>query len=191
MWHDQVGRSCLASSAPQLHRSLVQLLYSDRKPGEVGTRQIMAELITGLFGLNFTVEEGNTALEWKAPLGSMTAVRQIASPQPAVELSSRDPLFGNHCSHQMVKSLVMGPPDEAEESRVDFIRQAHRSRRFKKFVIELTGVLSDFFWIFAHGSNLFLQFRDLEESKFSAPAVPGGMTAGVEFEAMYYVVSRL
>lgn len=148
----------------------------------------MCEIICGLFDL--TLPKLNTQLDWSAPLGSLPTTSTDLT-QAAVIRTSKDRLFSSHPAHELAKQLLMGPEDEAEASRVDFIRQAHRSRRFKKFVLELTGLLSDYFWIFAHSNNTFLVFVDLDEDKFAAPQVPGGMTAGVEFEAMHYAVSLI
>lgn len=148
----------------------------------------MCEIFCGLFDLNLA--SFNTQLDWSASLGSLSTV-PTDLPQPAVIRTSKDRLFSSHPTFELAKQLLMGPEDEAEASRVDFIRQAHRSRRFKKFVVELTGLLSDYFWIFAHSQNTFLVFAELDEDKFAAPQVPGGMTAGVEFEAMHYAVSVL
>jgi len=49
-------------------------------------------------------------------------------------------------AHALVRSLVIGPPNEKEEARPDFIKQAHRKRSFKVWMDEMIRTLSDYFW---------------------------------------------
>lgn len=48
--------------------------------------------------------------------------------------------------HEMVLSLVMGPPNEKEEAKVDFAKGMVRPRIFKTWVGELNDTVRDFFW---------------------------------------------
>lgn len=49
-------------------------------------------------------------------------------------------------THRFVYSLMLGPPNEKEEAKVDFIQQAHHPRPFKIWVTELSDCVRDYFW---------------------------------------------
>ena len=46
----------------------------------------------------------------------------------------------------------------------------------------------DYFWVFCHPSNVIWNLDDTDEARVEKPRAPGGMTGGVEFEAMSYLV---
>ena len=48
--------------------------------------------------------------------------------------------------HEMVLSLVIGPPNEKHEAKVDFAKSMVRPRRLKTWVTELADTVRDFFW---------------------------------------------
>jgi hypothetical protein len=87
-------------------------------------------------------------------------------------------------AHGLVRSLLLGPPNEKEEAKHDFIRLSHGKRPYKLWMEEIIGVLSDYFWIFCHAGNTYWRLQNIEQDKVEEPKVPGGMTGGVEFEAM-------
>lgn len=87
-------------------------------------------------------------------------------------------------AHALVRSLVLGPPNEREEAKHDFIQRSHVQRLYKAWMEEIIGTLSDYFWVFCHSGNTYWRLENLEQDKVEAPKVPGGMTGGVEFEAM-------
>ena len=91
--------------------------------------------------------------------------------------------------HTVVKALMIGPPDEKEEAKHDFIKNSHRPRQYKRWISEIVSMLSDFFWIFCHAQNPYKDFTKIDQQKMAAPMVPGGQTGGVEYEAMGYAVS--
>lgn len=78
--------------------------------------------------------------------------------------------------------------DPIEEAKVDFITASHASRPFKTFVSELLNINRDYFWVFCH-SNRFWALQEINVDQVECPKVPGGMTGGVEFEAMGYLTS--
>ncbi|KAI5481888.1 hypothetical protein MNV49_000165 [Pseudohyphozyma bogoriensis] len=93
-------------------------------------------------------------------------------------------------AHELVWSLMLGPPNEKEEAKVDFIQEAHRPRIFKTWVTEIQDCVRDYFWIFCHAQNIFWCYERLNPEQIEAPKVPGGMTGGVEFEAMEYATAH-
>lgn len=49
-------------------------------------------------------------------------------------------------AYGLVKSLVIGPPNEKEEAQVYFIKSTRKNRVYKLWMDEIIGVLSDYFW---------------------------------------------
>lgn len=45
-------------------------------------------------------------------------------------------------------------------------------------------LVANIFRIFCHSNNTYWRLENLEEDKVEEPKVPGGMTGGVEYEAM-------
>jgi hypothetical protein len=76
-------------------------------------------------------------------------------------------------------------PIEAHE----FIDALHKPRVYKTYLQELSDVCRDYFWVFCHPNNTVWTLADVDEAKVEKPRAPGGMTGGVEFEAMGYMVS--
>lgn len=56
-------------------------------------------------------------------------------------------------AHRFVTSLMEGPPNEAEESKVDFIQAAHKPRIFKAWVKEIADCVRDYFWCVRSSSS--------------------------------------
>lgn len=50
-------------------------------------------------------------------------------------------------------------------------------------------VCRDYFWVFCHPNNTIWVLKETDEVRVEKPRAPGGMTGGVEFEAMSYFVS--
>ena len=46
----------------------------------------------------------------------------------------------------------------------------------------------DYFWVFCHPQNSIWHLELTDQAKVERPKAPGGMTGGVEFEAMGYLV---
>ena len=64
-------------------------------------------------------------------------------------------------------------------------------RIFKTYLQELSDICRDYFWVFCHSKNTIWNLYDTNEVKVEKPRAPGGMTGGVEFEAMGYMVTPL
>lgn len=179
----QAGRHALATSGVEPFRALVDLLYSEKKPGDIPARQLIVEMLLGIFSIypdNTPCPMPVDDSSWGCPLAfNGLYVQQLEEPPYATEAAAG---AANHTSHDLVKSLVQGPPDEKHVRQVTWLASTHRSRPYKRWVQELTGTISDFFWIFCHSQNLIPSF-DLSLSA-PGPQVPGGMTDGVEAIAM-------
>ncbi|SJX61006.1 uncharacterized protein SRS1_12194 [Sporisorium reilianum f. sp. reilianum] len=154
----EVGRAALASQAPRPFRPLVELLFSDKKPGDLATRKLMVDMLAILLDLQLPAHQAHA-----------------------------------HSSLNYLLALLHNPADPARDSVVDFIKQTHTLRPFKTYVLEVSCVCRDYFWIFCHSQNLFWRFDELHDriDAIRGPKVPSGMTGGVEFEAMAYVTAHL
>ena len=67
----------------------------------------------------------------------------------------------------------------------------HIPRIYKTYLQELSDVCRDYFWVFCHPNNMIWELDQTDEAKVEKPRAPGGMTGGVEFEAMSYMVSLI
>uniref|UniRef100_V5EWX3 Formin GTPase-binding domain-containing protein n=1 Tax=Kalmanozyma brasiliensis (strain GHG001) TaxID=1365824 RepID=V5EWX3_KALBG len=154
----EVGRNALASQAPRPFRQLADLLFSEKKPGDLGTRKLMIELLSILLDLQLPASHSHS-----------------------------------HSSLNYLIELLQNPSDPAKDSVVDFIKQTHAPRPFKAYVVEISCVCRDYFWIFCHSQNFYWRFDELSDKidSIKGPKVPGGMTGGVEFEAMAYLTVHL
>ncbi|KAN0065619.1 hypothetical protein ACQY0O_000745 [Thecaphora frezii] len=151
----EVGRGALQQRAPTPFKELVDLLFSEKKPGELPTRKLMVDLIALVMDLQLpaTVHSASSSLNF-------------------------------------LLQLMQNPADPAKEQVVDFIKQTHTPRPFKVYLTELASICRDYFWIFCHAQNRFWRFEDLDVETIKCPKVPGGMTGGVEFEAMGYLTTH-
>jgi hypothetical protein len=99
-------------------------------------------------------------------------------------------------AYSLVRSLLLTPaPPKAEDPSApltphEFIEDLHRPRIYKTYLQELSDVCRDYFWIFCHPNNTIWNLADVDEARVEKPRAPGGMTGGVEFEAMGYMVRR-
>ena len=154
----EVGRDALASQAPRPFRQLVELLFSDKKPGDLSTRKLLIELLAILLDLQLPASQAHS-----------------------------------HSTLNYLLSLLQNPADPAKEQVVDFIKQTHAPRPFKTYIVEVASICRDYFWIFCHSQNLYWRFDELVDriDSIQGPKVPGGMTGGVEFEAMAYLTVHL
>jgi hypothetical protein len=83
------------------------------------------------------------------------------------------------------------PPSESPGIPIsphEFIESLHIPRVYKSYLQELSDVCRDYFWVFCHPSNTIWVLSETNESSVERPRAPGGMTGGVEFEAMQYFV---
>lgn len=186
------GCNALRSCSPTPYPQLVSLLYSDKKPGEVATRQLIVEMLAALFDLyppSALPSFGNTPR-------SFSHSRSQSTPWES------DPTAGNiitlpptHSSlWSFIRSLLLTPaPPPAEDPRTpisphQFIEELHVQRIYKTYLQELSDLCRDYFWVFCHPTNTIWSLNETDEAKVEKPRAPGGMTGGVEFEAMSYLV---
>lgn len=163
---------------------LVALLYSDKKPGDVATRQLIVDLLLILFEL------------YPSALPSQN------SPQPRREIwddNQRSNVVILPAPHKTFFSLIRAllltpapPPAESPAAPVSphaFIEELHKPRIYKTYLQELSDVCRDYFWVFCHPNNTIWILSETDENRVEKPRAPGGMTGGVEFEAVGYFVS--
>ena len=186
-----VGCAAIRSTFPSPFSQLVTLLYSDKKPGEVTTRHLIVELIQLLFDL--------------FPAGSLPSFneqerrRELWDDQDSFSASTQSNLVTLPHPHKsafaLLRSLLLTPaprPVEAPEVPVtphEFINNLHKPRVYKAYLQELSDVCRDYFWVFCHPNNSIWNLAECDETKVERPRAPGGMTGGVEAEAMRYMVS--
>jgi hypothetical protein len=179
-----IGCFALRSSSPTPFAQLVALLYSDKKPGEVATRHVIVELLLVLFDVY--------------PRNSLPAATPGNVPRREVweDEMKRPTLPAPHKNpFELVRALLLTPappPTESASNPISphaFIESLHRPRIYKAYLQELSDVCRDYFWVFCHPNNTVWSLADTDERKVERPRAPGGMTGGVEFEAMAYMVS--
>jgi hypothetical protein len=151
---------------------LAALLFSEKRPGDLSTRKLLVELLTLLPDL----PSSGTESKWQA----VREERESSTVSSAVQSSS-----GNFA---LLVTLLHNLRDPTHEAKVDFIKASHAPRPFKSFVTELLNINRDYFWVFCH-SNRYWALQDINVDEVECPKVPGGMTGGVEFEAMAYLTS--
>ncbi|EIW84307.1 hypothetical protein CONPUDRAFT_120069 [Coniophora puteana RWD-64-598 SS2] len=182
-----IGCFALRSSCPTPFVQLVALLYSDKKPGDVATRQLIVELLLIMFELYPasslpSIGSGRRREAWESQEASSALVRL---PAPHKTLLS------------LMRALLLTPaPPPAESpgapiSPHAFIEQLHRPRIYKTYLQELSDVCRDYFWVFCHPNNTLWNLGEVDEGRVEKPRAPGGMTGGVEFEAMTYFTLHL
>ncbi|KAJ4477395.1 armadillo-type protein [Lentinula aciculospora] len=184
-----IGCVALRSSSPTPWCQLVTLLYSDKKPGEVATRQLIVELLHVLFDLYPSSSLPSS--------GGKSSHREIWDTNP-VPLGNVITLPTPHKSFfSFIRSLLLTPaPPTAEAptsplSPHEFIENLHRPRIYKTYLQELSDVCRDYFWVFCHPNNTIWLLSETDEGRVEKPRAPGGMTGGVEFEAMNYFTTHL
>ena len=186
-----VGCAAIRSTFPSPFSQLITLLYSDKKPGEVVSRQLIVELIQLLFNLFPTdslpgLNEQERRREFwddQDPFATSTHSNLVTLPHP------HKSVFG------LIRSLLLTPaPRAAEAPEVsvtphEFIGNLHKPRVYKTYLQELSDICRDYFWVFCHPNNTIWNLAECDENKVERPRAPGGMTGGVEAEAMRYMVS--
>ncbi|KAF8907264.1 armadillo-type protein [Gymnopilus junonius] len=202
-----IGCFALRSSCPTPFVRLVALLYSDKKPGEVATRQLIVELLLLLFDLyppsslpSTTNRPGFHSSFLSVGSGSGLRPRQPQAweSQTSLATSNLITLPAPHKSmFSLIRSLLLTPappPAEAPGAPVsphEFIESLHVPRIYKTYLQELSDVCRDYFWVFCHPNNTIWVLSETNENSVEKPRAPGGMTGGVEFEAMAYFTTQL
>ncbi|KZW02898.1 hypothetical protein EXIGLDRAFT_738169 [Exidia glandulosa HHB12029] len=176
------GCNALRSGVLQPYSPLMALLYSDKKPGELGTRQLIVELLLIVFEL------------YQAPSSSPNpgsrAPSRIGPSSSAALPTEFSTLFA------LVREIILTPrPGPAEQPHVpvqphDFIESLHVPRIYKTYLQELSDICRDYFWVFCHPNNTIWLLSHVDEARVEKPKAPGGMTGGVEYEAMQYLTTH-
>ena len=165
---------------------LVSLLYSDKKPGDVATRQLIVELLLILFEIYPSSSLPSTGARLRREawqVDDRSSASLVTFPAPHKNFYS------------LIRALLLTPAPPATESPATpvsphaFIESLHRPRIYKTYLQELSDVCRDYFWVFCHPNNTVWNLPEVDEDKAEKPKAPGGMTGGVEFEAMGYFVS--
>ncbi|KDE04696.1 hypothetical protein MVLG_04919 [Microbotryum lychnidis-dioicae p1A1 Lamole] len=193
------GKRALASRSPTPFLPLANLLFSEKRPGDLACRQLLVELLLSLFDLCPVDAAPIPASEWTT-LSLMSLHKPLECQRRYTRKMKVDPdedegeeVFDAsriEGTRLLVRSMMLGPPDAKEEAKVDFIKNAHRARPFKKWMVEMSDCVRDYFWIFCHAQNLFWPLEQINVEQVEAPAVPSGMTGGVEYEAMAYCATH-
>lgn len=189
-----IGCNALRSASPTPYAQLIRLLYSDKKPGDVATRQLIADLLITLFDLY-------PPSSLPSSPSTPERHREVWDDRPDGAISPVNPqLINLPAPHRNIYSFVRtllltrAPPSaEAPETPLsphEFIESLHVPRIYKTYLQELSDVCRDYFWVFCHPSNTVWNLDDTDETRVEKPRAPGGMTGGVEFEAMAYLVSN-
>ncbi|KAF8843694.1 hypothetical protein BDN67DRAFT_944797 [Paxillus ammoniavirescens] len=182
-----IGCFALRSSCPTPFVQLISLLYSDKKPGDVATRQLIVELLLILFEIypssSLPSASGRPRREaWQA---SGSSSNLVTLPAPHKNFFS------------LIRAILLTPappPTESPAAPVSphaFIESLHRPRIYKSYLQELSDVCRDYFWVFCHPNNTVWNLSEVDEGRVEKPKAPGGMTGGVEFEAMGYLTMHL
>ncbi|KAI0255156.1 armadillo-type protein [Lactifluus subvellereus] len=181
----EIGCFALRSSCPTPFVQLVSLLYSDKRPGEIATRQLIVDLLIVLFELY--------------PPSSLPSIGSVPPRREVWETTSRHTIALPH-PHQtlysLLRALLLTPAPRGVEapevplSPHEFIDALHRPRIYKAYLQELSDICRDYFWIFCHPNNTVWVLADADETRVEKPRAPGGMTGGVEFEAMSYLTTH-
>ncbi|KAF7965950.1 hypothetical protein HWV62_40752 [Athelia sp. TMB] len=180
----EIGCFALRSSCPTPFVQLVSLLYSDKKPGDVACRQLIVELLLVLFDLYPSVPAQGRSN------GSSSSRGTPASSTPALP-APHDTFYS------LIRALILTPAPAATESPAApvsphaFISSLHTPRIYKTYLQELSDICRDYFWVFCHPNNTLWNLHDVDEGKVEKPRAPGGMTGGVEFEAMAYMTTHM
>jgi hypothetical protein len=187
-----IGCFALRSSSPRPFVQLVSLLYSDKKPGDVCSRVLIVELLQILTELYPT--EANIPERPSSALGLTTTPRSA----PAALPRPQHPLPAPHANlFSLMRAVLLTPkplPSECPSLPISphaFIESLHHPRIYKDYLKEVSDICRDYFWVFCHPGNAIWNMEAVDVAKVEAPKAPGGMTGGVEFEAMQYLVSKI
>ncbi|TFK33227.1 armadillo-type protein [Crucibulum laeve] len=191
-----IGCFALRSSCPTPFVQLVALLYSDKKPGDVATRQLIVDLLLILFELyppSSLPSAGGNHIS-----GRSRPHREAWDSDVSLPSSNLVTLPSPHKNFfSLIRALLLTPappPSESPAAPISphaFIESLHRPRIYKTYLQELSDVCRDYFWVFCHPNNTIWVLSETDEGRVEKPRAPGGMTGGVEFEAMGYFTTHL
>jgi len=193
-----VGCVALRSFAPTPFAQLVSLLYSDKRPGDVASRQLIVELVLILFDL---YPPSSLPSAGSPHPGNLSHIRSHSLPWESDNGASSSNLITLPAPHSTFYSFIRAllltpapPPSDNPKTPVEphaFIEELHVPRIYKTYLGELTDLCRDYFWVFCHPSNTIWSLEEVDEARVERPRAPGGMTGGVEFEAMSYMTTHL
>ncbi|KAG8962099.1 hypothetical protein FRC03_004582 [Tulasnella sp. 419] len=206
-----IGCFALRSSCPSPFVQLVALLYSDKKPGDVCSRQLIVDLLLILYelypsaatkasnssaghGIGTAILDRRNAWESKGsghviPPARPTVFTRPSSPPPALPQPHTS-------TYELLRATLLTPrpaPSECPSAPVDphaFIASLHTPRIYKTYISEVSDIKRDYFWVFCHPNNTIWDLEVTDDEKVEKPRAPGGMTGGVEFEAMTYLTTH-
>ncbi len=184
-----IGCFALRSSCPTPFVQLVSLLYSDKKPGDVATRQLIVELLLILFDLY-----PSAALPSAGNGPYLSRVQRHEAWEEDKDTSVTLPAPHRNF-YSLIRALLLTPappPSECPSAPISphaFIESLHRPRIYRTYLQEFSDVCRDYFWVFCHPNNTIWVLSETDQGRVEKPRAPGGMTGGVEFEAMSYFVS--
>lgn len=179
-----IGCFALRSSCPRPFVQLASLMYSDKRPGDVATRRLIVELFLILFELYPCHAAATPPIAPNSSTATLTNPMQAPFPLPAPHTSTFSLLRALMLTPKPLPSEVLSAPISPHA----FIQSLHQPRIYKTYLQELNDVCRDYFWVFCHPNNTIWRLEEVDEAKVEAPKAPGGMTGGVEFEAMGYMV---
>ncbi|KAG8681233.1 hypothetical protein FRC08_015771 [Ceratobasidium sp. 394] len=188
-----IGCFALRSSAPTPFVQLMSLLYSDKKPGDICSRQLMVELILILFEI-YPPPPRPTPTPAHTRTNSTSSPLLPSAPTPTPQYTLPAP---HTTLYSLIRALLLTPaplPSESPSAPVSphaFIQSLHTQRIYKTYLQELSDVCRDYFWVFCHPANTIWALARVDEEKVEKPRAPGGMTGGVEYEAMTYLTTHL
>ncbi|KAL5526007.1 hypothetical protein ACEPAG_7345 [Sanghuangporus baumii] len=192
-----VGCAALRSEIPTPYAQLVRLLFSDKKPGDIATRQLIAELLLILFDLYPPTSLPSPSSTTPTRQRRREMWEDFSDICPVTDNPQLISLPSPHRSlFSFIRTLLLTkPPPPAEGSETpltphEFIESLHVPRIYKTYLQELSDVCRDYFWVFCHPSNTIWNLNDTDEKRVEKPRAPGGMTGGVEFEAMAYLTTH-
>ncbi|KAG8752387.1 hypothetical protein FRC11_008402 [Ceratobasidium sp. 423] len=185
-----IGCFALRSSAPTPFVQLVSLLYSDKKPGDICSRQLIVELLLILFEIYPPPPRTRGWSNSSVP--STPTLAAPPSPPPQYTLPAPHTTL-----YSLIRALLLTPaplPSECPSAPISphaFIESLRTPRIYKTYLQELADICRDYFWVFCHPGNTIWALPRVDEVKVERPRAPGGMTGGVEFEAMTYMTTHL
>ncbi|KAH9167883.1 armadillo-type protein [Lactarius sanguifluus] len=144
----EIGCFALRSSCPTPFAQLVSLLYSDKKPGDVATRQLIVDLLMILFELY--------------PPSSLPSIGSVPQRTEVWETTPRSTITLPHphrTLYSLLRTILLTPAPRAAEapevplSPHEFIDALHRPRIYKAYLQEFSDICRDYFWIFCHPNN--------------------------------------
>ena len=155
-------------------------MFSEKKPGDLPTRKLIVDLLIIFASLDLTGVASVTQQHAEIRSGREGSTCESLSMQSSMTTAEH-----------ILLTLLHNPKVASKAALVDFISASHTARPFKVYVQEMTGVARDYFWVFCHAQNRYWRLSDVDKASIEGPKVPGGMTGGVEFEAMGYLTAHM